>query len=77
MILCVLNDIKNAVLYPIIRSLEYVLNANHNSNRNDNEFLLNNYKPINKENIIKLDKIIGKVPLDLNGAYLRNGPNPS
>ena len=41
-----------------------------------NPFLTNNFAPI-KEEITAYDlKVIGELPPDLSGMFVRNGPNP-
>lgn len=41
-----------------------------------NRYLAGNYAPVRDE-VTAFDlEVIGELPLDLNGRYLRNGPNP-
>jgi carotenoid cleavage dioxygenase-like enzyme len=42
----------------------------------DNPFLLNNFAPVHEEITADNLKVIGRVPADLDGMFLRNGPNP-
>lgn len=42
----------------------------------DDPFLSGNNAPVFKENFIPKLKVTGEVPKDLEGMYLRNGPNP-
>lgn len=42
----------------------------------DDPFLSGNNAPVFKEQFIKELKITGEIPKDLDGVYLRNGPNP-
>ncbi len=39
-------------------------------------YLAGNFSPIDKEIDIDLTEVIGEIPKDLSGAFLRNGPNP-
>ena len=42
-----------------------------------NPILIGNFAPISSEQSYEVDEIIGgKVPQDISGVYLRNGPNP-
>jgi len=44
-----------------------------------NPYLMGNYAPVQDENEpyeIQPKNIIGSVPKDISGVYLRNGPNP-
>jgi len=71
-----IGDLKNAALYPFMKTSETVLNYLHNDN-SQNPFLLGNFSPIEVESLFEdLQEIEGKVPKDVNGVYLRNGPNP-
>lgn len=42
----------------------------------DNPFLQGNYAPVNDELHVDNLDVIGKIPDDLSGIYMRNGPNP-
>lgn len=42
----------------------------------NNPYLSENYAPVKDELEIKNLKVIGKIPQDLTGSYMRNGPNP-
>lgn len=42
----------------------------------DNPFLKGNFAPVHEEVTVADLKVIGKLPLDLNGMFIRNGPNP-
>ena len=42
----------------------------------NNPYLQNNYAPVVKEIITDTLNVIGEVPKDLCGTYMRNGPNP-
>lgn len=39
-------------------------------------FLQNGYAPIHSEIYVDNLEVVGEIPLELNGSYLRNGPNP-
>jgi carotenoid cleavage dioxygenase-like enzyme len=42
-----------------------------------NPILQGNFAPLDKENSYEVGQIIsGQVPKDINGVYIRNGPNP-
>jgi carotenoid cleavage dioxygenase len=41
-----------------------------------NPYLLGLYAPVSAEIDAEDLTVIGKIPADLNGVYLRNGPNP-
>ena len=41
-----------------------------------NPYLLGVYAPVSQEIDAEDLQVIGKIPADLNGVYLRNGPNP-
>ena len=42
-----------------------------------NPYMMGNFAPVESENdAYLLTDITGKVPTDINGVYLRNGPNP-
>lgn len=44
-----------------------------------NPYLMGNYAPVQEENepyLISNEHITGRVPRDITGVYLRNGPNP-
>lgn len=41
-----------------------------------NPYLMGNYSPIDTEITAENLEVIGEVPRDLNGMYVRNGPNP-
>lgn len=44
-----------------------------------NPYLMGNYAPVEEENeayYIKASDIVGRIPRDISGVYLRNGPNP-
>jgi len=43
----------------------------------NNPFLKGNFAPVDHEHSYEMiDIIAGEVPKDINGVYLRNGPNP-
>lgn len=67
------------MLYPMMKSSDIVLNYIHNDNK-ENPFLMGNFSPIEEEgeyeDLESSAAIEGRVPMDLNGVYLRNGPNP-
>ena len=42
----------------------------------DNPYLLDGYAPVDTEITAKDLEIIGEIPDDLNGLFVRNGPNP-
>ncbi|KTD58987.1 Carotenoid cleavage oxygenase [Legionella sainthelensi] len=46
-------------------------------NNSTNPFLLGNFAPVLDELDIKKLEVIGEVPHDLLGIYMRNGPNPA
>jgi carotenoid cleavage dioxygenase-like enzyme len=73
------GQFKNMMLYPMMKSTDAVLNYIHNDSQ-ENPFLLGNFAPIEQEgeyeDLESSAAIEGKVPMDLNGVYLRNGPNP-
>ena len=41
-----------------------------------NPFLTGNYAPVTEEHVTDLVEVIGEIPKDLNGHFLRIGPNP-
>jgi carotenoid cleavage dioxygenase len=41
-----------------------------------NAFLSGNFAPVSRETEGPLPEVIGRIPRDLDGAFLRNGPNP-
>ena len=41
-----------------------------------NPYLLGPYAPVFEERIVKDLKVIGEIPKDIYGSYVRNGPNP-
>src|SRR5687768_4409400 len=41
-----------------------------------NPFLLNSFAPVHEEITADNLKVIGTLPADLDGMFLRNGPNP-
>ena len=41
----------------------------------DNPYLMGVYAPVQTELSLEDMEVIGEVPRDLNGVYLRNGPN--
>ena len=43
----------------------------------NNPYLSENYAPVKDELEIKNLKVIGEIPQDLTGIYMRNGPNPA
>jgi carotenoid cleavage dioxygenase-like enzyme len=45
-------------------------------NNQDNPFLQGDYAPVNDELHVTNLEVIGKIPDDLFGIYMRNGPNP-
>lgn len=46
------------------------------ANNIDNFFLSGNYAPVHDELDVDKLKVIGEIPVDLQGVYMRNGPNP-
>src|SRR5208282_4989907 len=42
----------------------------------ENPYLLGPYEPIHEERTFRLQLLEGGLPDDLNGVYVRNGPNP-
>ena len=42
----------------------------------NNPFLLNNFAPVAEEVVEDNLRVVGKLPKELEGTYLRNGPNP-
>lgn len=42
----------------------------------DNPYLLDGYAPVDREIAAEDLEVIGEIPEDLNGLYVRNGPNP-
>lgn len=38
-------------------------------------FLKGNFKPVLKESQYKVTKIVGQIPKDINGTFIKNGPN--
>lgn len=42
----------------------------------DNPYLLDGYAPVDTEITAEDLEVIGEIPADLNGLYVRNGPNP-
>src|SRR5262249_53314532 len=45
--------------------------------RTAHPYLTGNYAPVQDELNVNDLSIIGKIPQDLNGVYMRNGPNPA
>ena len=43
----------------------------------NNPYLSGNYAPVKDELEVQSLKIIGEIPKDLTGIYMRNGPNPA
>ena len=41
-----------------------------------NPYLVGGYAPIHNETVVEDLEVIGEIPRDLNGLYVRNGPNP-
>jgi carotenoid cleavage dioxygenase-like enzyme len=64
--------LRNSVLYFFFRPLELATKLLMPLQKN-NRYLLNNYSPVQKE---FFQTLAGKVPSDLTGVYIRNGPNP-
>ncbi len=50
--------------------------AGEESPSNDNPFLLNDFAPVREEITADKLKIVGRLPADLDGMLVRNGPNP-
>ncbi len=50
--------------------------AQYSENIQDSPFLQRNYAPVNDELHVTHLEVIGKIPDDLLGTYMRNGPNP-
>lgn len=50
--------------------------ADSEAKQKDNPFLHNNFSPMRVEVDADHLKIIGQLPVDLEGIYMRNGPNP-
>ena len=42
----------------------------------DNQYLKGNYAPVTEELTATNLEVVGELPRELNGRYLRNGPNP-
>ena len=42
----------------------------------DNQYLRGNYAPVTEEITATNLEVVGELPRELNGRYLRNGPNP-
>ena len=42
----------------------------------DNPYLMDGYAPVDTEIDAEDLEVIGEIPADLNGLYVRNGPNP-
>lgn len=58
------------------KPIEFVLNRNLLVDINKNPVLKGNFKPVQEENAYEVAKVLeGAVPTDINGVYLRNGPN--
>jgi carotenoid cleavage dioxygenase-like enzyme len=55
---------------------DWLLDATDNEWLSDDPFLSGNNSPVFKELFIKELKVTGEIPHDLDGVYLRNGPNP-
>ena len=60
-------------------SLETIMtsNAKRKANYPVNKYLEGNYTPVNEERVVQFEdmKVIGEMPSDLHGSYVRNGPN--
>ena len=41
-----------------------------------NPYLSENYAPVKDALEIKILKVVGEIPKDLHGIFMRNGPNP-
>ena len=52
------------------------MNAHTKIEAATNPFLSGNYAPVMEENVAAITEVIGKIPKDLNGHFLRIGPNP-
>jgi len=52
-------------------------NISENANMQNNPYLSGNYAPVKDELAVQSLKIIGEIPKDLTGIYMRNGPNPA
>ncbi len=52
------------------------MNAHTKIEQATNPFLSGNYAPVMEENVAVITEVIGEIPRDLNGHFLRIGPNP-
>lgn len=73
----------NAVKFPFrmgFDAVESVLNfmVNQTHPLEKNQFYTNEYAPVTKEVIVPAEelKVVGRIPSDLSGEFVRNGPNP-
>jgi len=74
-IVAILIGIKANTFYPKIY-IENVKKKLMEKNKS-NVFLQGNYAPVKDELNVENLKVIGKIPDDLLGVYMRNGPNPA
>lgn len=47
-----------------------------NTEQKRNYYLINNFAPVNTEVVEPANVSFGRIPSDLHGEYVRNGPNP-
>lgn len=72
----ILYPLNQISLWMFFKPIEYVLYRNLKVDVNHNPILKGNFKPVNEESSYEVAKILeGAVPTDINGVYLRNGPN--
>ena len=60
-----------------IAFLSLIEKKQQESRNKNNYYLQGNYAPIRKESDFKNLPIAGKILEDLEGVYMRNGPNPA
>ena len=68
---------KNIFVFEIVEATFDYLQDFREYNNFHNPFLAENFFPVGEENInLQLQLISGSIPSDLEGLFLRNGPNP-
>jgi carotenoid cleavage dioxygenase-like enzyme len=75
---------KNLLLSPILGvakimedTIDSVRQITEKVRTGENTYLSNNFRPVTEEvTNLKMTVLVGQMPKDLRGAFLRNGPNP-
>lgn len=58
-------------------SLSIIFHAGTDDHLRKNTFLTGNFAPVSKEHVsLPVEVVEGSIPMNLNGAFCRNGPNP-